>query len=810
LNYADGAWHHYVITVNRTYNNACIYVDGGLVNTFSIDSLSGLSGEMFLGGDEYNTVSHFIGHLDGLVLFEQALPRSLVESFDNLAPMGDEMGLIAYLSFNEQHENANGIMEEVFSVNNQRIVKHNGQVVPTVQKLVLWPSEDTLAAMADGNVRAPIRERDLVTKLNFDWAFNNDELLINLNMADNEINKNNLFITVRNVEDLNGNRTVSPTMWQVFVNKNTLLWDSDGIYEELTYGHDNDVYTTAVRIHNTSGRRHQFSIDGLPDWLSVDRPYGSIDPQESLSLNFSIDNSTLAVGTYSEIIYLTDEDGLSEPLKVRIDIKALCPWYGVEDVDFDRQMTLCGQVKIDGFYLSNPEDVVVAMAGDSVVGYAHVSPVISGGGSHVFMTIYGTSQTEGRQLNFRAWQAATGHAYNLTSDAAVYFQSDAIVGLPPEEPVLLYSNSSAVQYFDLHKGWNWISFHIAPEDQGSLVMNGHFDVGDQIKEAHSRRFVEWDGHRWRGTLSSVDYHRVYMVYCGSTHFDVQVAGQRLTTNQQRTLSLKQGWNSLPYLLMSPASVTDALADYVDHVSVGDLVKSQNAFAYYSANQCWVGSLTAMRPGEGYFRKRLGEGEASFTYHGTRNNKGVGNKGTGALPAGQLQSQSTMTLIAATEEPVERVLAYVDGKLVAAAEPIDSLYFITIPADETGVVTFALESGDGIQQASTSLPCRSDVHYGTPEQPVMLGLSGASLLPAVTAYPTVFTDQVTFYVNEELQKKDEVFCVTLSDALGRQVLQQEITLSPQPSTLDLKGLPVGIYFATVKYDDNVTTIKLIKK
>lgn len=42
------------------------------------------------------------------------------------------MGLMAYLPFNEQRENANGIMEEVFSVNNQRIVKSGGEVVPTV------------------------------------------------------------------------------------------------------------------------------------------------------------------------------------------------------------------------------------------------------------------------------------------------------------------------------------------------------------------------------------------------------------------------------------------------------------------------------------------------------------------------------------------------------------------------------------------------------------------------------------------------------------------------------------------------------
>lgn len=447
-----------------------------------------------------------------------------------VTPVGDEMGLIAYLPFNEQRENANGIMEEVFSVNNQRIVKSGGEVVPTVQKLVLWPSEDSLARMADGGVRAPIRERDRLTKLNFDWAFNSDELLINLNMADREINKNSIFITVRNVEDLNGNRTVSPTMWQVFVNKNTLLWDEEGVYEVFNYDYDEGVHSIPVRIRNTSGRRHQFSIEGLPDWLTVDRPYGSIDPQESLTLDFSIDSRTLAVGTYSEIIYLTDEEGLSEPLRVRIDIKSLCPWYGVEVSEFDRRMTLCGQVKIDGLYMTNSEDVVVAMAGDSVVGYAHVSPELSGGGSYVFMTVYGTESTEGRQLRFRAWQATTGHVYNLSTDEAVFFHSDAIVGLPLEEPVLLYSNSTAVQYFDLHNGWNWVSFYIAPEDQGALVMNGHFDVGDQIKEAHSRRFVEWDGQRW------------------------------------------------------------------------------------------IGSLTAMRPGEGYFLKRLGEGEVSFTYHGTRNSK----------------------------------------------------------------------------------------------------------------------------------------------------------------------------------------------
>lgn len=202
--------------------------------------------------------------------------------------------------------------------------------------------------------------------------------------------------------------------------------------------------------------------DGLPDWLSVDRPYGSIDPQESIILYFSLDSRTLAVGTYSEIIYLTDEDGLSEPLKVRIDMKALCLWSGVETANFDRQMSLCGQVMIDGLFLTNPDDVVVAMLGDTLVGFAHVDPNPSGGGSYVFMTIYGTQFSEGRQLKFRPWQSSTGHVFNLTAVPIVAFQADGMVGLPPQQPVLLYSNSSSVQYFDLQHGWNWLSLSPMP------------------------------------------------------------------------------------------------------------------------------------------------------------------------------------------------------------------------------------------------------------------------------------------------------------------------------------------------------------
>ena len=178
----------------------------------------------------------------------------------------------------------------------------------------------------------------------------------------------------------------------------------------------------------------------------------------------------------------------------------------------------------------------------------------------------------------------------------------------------------------------------------------------------------------------------------------------------------------------------------------------------------------------------------------------------------------MTLIAATEVPTERVFVYVGGKLAATAEPIDSLFFITIPADESGLVTFALQTDTGILNSQFSIHNSPNAHHGTPKQPVLLtGVHGRTPLP--TVYPTVFTDQINISVPEAGDQQPAQF--TLRDALGRVFLHKTLNSQPkvgdrqwsQLSTLNsqlLESLPSGVYFATITYNNTVTTIKLIKK
>jgi hypothetical protein len=104
----SGEWHHFVLAVNRTYNNTAVYLDGKLVDTYPATRMTGISGDMYLGGNGFE------GNVDEFVVFEQALPKTLIEDFGNRTPSGEEMGLIAYLPFQKQVQSANGNLELVF------------------------------------------------------------------------------------------------------------------------------------------------------------------------------------------------------------------------------------------------------------------------------------------------------------------------------------------------------------------------------------------------------------------------------------------------------------------------------------------------------------------------------------------------------------------------------------------------------------------------------------------------------------------------------------------------------------------------
>ena len=722
----DNEWHHFVLTVNRTYNTASVFLDGKLTATFPAVELAGISGAMYLGGNG------FVGNFDEFVIFEQALPQAFVETYDNISPAGDEMGLMAYLPFEEQKQNANGVLELVFSPNDQRVFRDaNGNVVDKVVPLVVenQPSLAELNTLADKANYAPVRSHGLLSKLYFGWAFNDDELLINIKNADREINKQSMFITVRDVEDLNGNPMPSPAMWTAFVDHNSLKWDEREVNMLKQDSRDDEVQSVDVSFTNHSGNRHQFTIESLPQWLTVSPSYGSIDPMGYQTLRFIFADG-VPVGEYSDLIYLTDEKGLSEPLQVQYNIEAICPYAEPDKKKYPLNMSICGMVLVDDDIDTDSRDKIIALHRNECVGMANVKFNEDEFTSKLFLTVYGNEQMQNKQLKFLLWQASTGKTFNLSTSLDdqplnIKFADGNIIGCGADEPVIFSTGGSETQNITLDAGWNWTSFNINVRADKTGVINNVMTAaepwteGDLIKTPENRQFCTYSEtlDAFVGTLSAFDYHDIYMVYAKSDN-TMRVSGDILPDDSMH-LTIRGGgvWSSLPCLLQETTTITDALADYYDNAAPGDVIKSHNRFAVFSQDRRWEGDLTHLRPGVGYFMRRVTPGDVVVNFYNKKVSQSAAapRSASAATVEGQPyvadnishfrnpRAATNMTMIATVAHPsapagvghsVLRV--YVGSELAAVVQPIvtngDTLFFLTIQSDNIEDLHFEMETG----------------------------------------------------------------------------------------------------------------------
>ena len=463
---------------------------------------------------------------------------------------------------------------------------------------------------------------------------------------------------------------------------------------------------------------------------------------------------------------------------------------------------------------------MVAIANRQVVGFQHISYDNEAYPGYLFMTIYGNDYTHYHSLHFYLWQSSTGRIFGLTPSPSVVFQTNSAVGMPPAAPVILSTSANEVQYIDLNEGWNWISFNINPHDEGSLeglfFTTTPFTEGDQVKSAATQEFAEWNGESWAGSLTHVDYHLMYMIFSDRFHKGIQVAGHRLANTSERTLMLHHGWNGFPYLLTATSGLTNALADYIEKASVGDMIKSQTQFAVFNADGHWIGSLTALVPGEGYLFYRNGQSTVPFTFYNNGNAKGgKGISDEKPMRSDVVRPATNMTMIASVEnEELRRRIqdggvlkAYTGAKLTGVAEWLEvdgeMRFFLNVGTDNPGQLTFFLEEeGEKTELfANTPLQAAVNRHFGTLDNPVLLSLESNLLTSNFQAYPTVFTDHVDFEVTNVAS---EDVHIVIRNAAG--VMVDEI------NTLhwtNCEKLSAGVYFATLYTEDYTATVKLIK-
>ena len=221
------------------------------------------------------------------------------------------------------------------------------------------------------------------------------------------------------------------------------------------------------------------------------------------------------------------------------------------------------------------------------------------------------------------------------------------------------------------------------------------------------------------------------------------------TDEQRVVTLNNGWSSIAYLLDEPMPVREALADYYDKATIGDVIKSKDAVAVFSENGRWEGSLQTLRPGGGYLFRRQAAGDVTMRYIPSssqsperRRVKASDNLFTNP------DASTNMTMVAkiAPIGPIRPITVYVNDELAGIATPQivdgDTLYFLTIQSDKAGTLRFELD-GEPLapivrSSVTPSIRYSENEHHGTVEEPVLLS-------PAEDQKPQKILDNGILYI-----------------------------------------------------------------
>lgn len=221
---------------------------------------------------------------------------------------------------------------------------------------------------------------------------------------------------------------------------------------------------------------------------------------------------------------------------------------------------------------------------------------------------------------------------------------------------------------------------------------------------------------------------------------MRIAGDQLAPDSMHiTLRGDGKWNALPCLLNQTTTLSEAMADYYDHATAGDIIKAKKHFAYFSADKRWVGDLTALTPGKGYLFRRMGQGDVTVNFYdksakapkrvvsaeATNNGSEFTNPSaaTNMTMIAKVQSDNVQSTKDNDQLPIIKV--FIGDELVGVAEPLslqgeqeEAHYFITIQSDKSGALRFETEDGT-LLTAEQPISYASDAHAGSLKAPVML-------------------------------------------------------------------------------------------
>ena len=753
---SEGSWHHFAMTVSRSQNVSNVYVDKTLVETFPADSVGGILGnDITLGAtfvDRGHQTNVMKGHIDEVGMFESVLPVNLIKEYSNHTPIGTMSAMMAYLDFGRsEKQDDNRQHLEPTGISLKRYVDSQGKVVARRDTLVADEEVDALAAR---DFYAPMVSSAQLDNLNYSFVANGNELYMNIKEPDYMVEKTNIYVTVKDVLDLQGNTMASPITMNLYVYRNPLRWDVKRIEKNVNYGNG---ATFEATVKNLSGVKQNFKLTDLPLWITASQTQGVLDALDEQKITFTV-NDYINIGTYNEQIALVGDNTMSEPLPITLRVRGDEPEWTVNDrlKQANQTMLMVARVKIDGMVASSKEDILAVFdEKHQTLGVAHIEINDNANANEAlaYLTIYGYMNPDGSmpQLNFCFFDASSGKVYSVQpADGTTYrFEKDAIVGTDVN-PVVLQNSYDYVQTMKLKKGWNWVSFYVIPKEGTTLgqFLNSmsKWEIGDVISMVNGTETKKYtcredkkaaSGQKWDDEDEPITINpaQMYMIYSMSDK-TVYIEGEFA----RRYITVHKDWNRVGYNSTINLPISQALADYLEQAQVGDVVKSQDGFAIASQSATglvWKGSLQYLETGKGYMIKRQSDSDVQFFYPMYYNDSRYSSTSEShAQRRIAVNTATTMNIVATVEgielEAGDKLVVFSGAERMAeATADKEQNYYLNIGSDANSnkQLTFVIErEGEAIAMTGSHIDYIPNKVLGTPEQPTVIDFMALDQMP----------------------------------------------------------------------------------
>ena len=778
-NYLDGNWHHLAFNVRRG-TSAVVYMDGEAVKVLPEANVPKISSHyLTVGGtlvDDNTTTDRFKGDVDEIRIWSAALDGQLIadrmyERMDDSYP-----GLVGYFPMEEIHRNQQGTVVTDFSLQNFGETGSQLAIALSVGGDLQSPTGGAWQAPTQALTAPALKPGSTKMRLaDSQYGFTASADEIYFSFPDNVLplmDDNDFVASVNYIKDEHGNNSESVT-WKFHTDFAAVSWLSLGVTKASVEKQWDETATLSKIIYNNTGTSQYYEISGLPTWMTVDQPTGTVTG-EMLIVNFTVSQNA-PIGQHTEYIYLTDRLGIRRVLQVNVTVNGDVPDWAVNPNLYESNMTLTGQLYIDDKICEHTESMVAAFDDmDQCVGVAKPRYVSTRDAYFVDMLVYGGSATElstgERRVTFRMYDASTGTikpVVELTlpdgnKQFELTYAPDALIG-SYDRPVEFRATDDLLQTVSLPRGWTWMSMYVQPDTaaiEEILPKKASDLLKYQIvksKTAFASAYKGSDGKvAINGSLDEMQPGQMYKIQVSSATA-LNIYGKAIDTAQQEQ-TIHSGYNWIGTLSGSVMSPDEAFADL--QPEVGDMVKSRRAYAMFGSRGTWEGTLESIVPGEGYVYQS--KAATTKTFHYPRTNSGasasraVANSKLYTLnstlshytPVDDGQFPDNMIMIAVTVldgSPVENaeVGAFIGGECRGAVACKNGYYFLTImgsSADDQDKTIELRVWHDGEEYiVENDKHFVSDAAYGTLDEPYVLNLNASSGIRVVNGSPVDDTD-----------------------------------------------------------------------